>query len=224
MEKSKIKVGMILNITIFILELLAILWMFSGFTFSGGTVTLSAAKFAMFRYFTIDSNVIMGIIALIVACEQRKVLKGNKEELSTNTYILALVGTVGVTITMLITVFYLAPTMAAQYGLFANFKNSNFLLHLLNPIVSLVAFLGFEKTKKIKFCHTFTGIAPLLLYACYYVINVLVHIENGVILKGYDWYGFFLLGPSSVFIVLPIVILITYLISLGVWKLNRLKR
>lgn len=221
MEKSKIKAGMIINIILFFLELIAILWMFSGFTFSTREVTLSAAKFASFKYFTIDSNALMGIIAIIVAYNQWQILNGKKEELSKGLYILTLVGTVGVTITMMITVFYLAPTMAPKYGILANFKNSNFLFHLLNPIVSLVAFFGFEKTDKIKFSHTFTGIIPVIIYAGFYVANALVHMENGEILVSTDWYGFFFLGFKSVFIVLPIFLVVAYLISFGVWKLNK---
>ena len=38
--------------------------------------------------------------------------------------------------------------------------------------------------------------------------------ENGKVLPGYDWYGFFMFGIKSVVIVLPIVYIITYIISL----------
>ena len=165
----------------------------------------------------------MGIFALIVALEQIQVLKGKKTDVSTTGYILALRGTAGLTLTMLVTIFFLAPTMAAEYGWFANFKDSNFLLHLLNPILSIVVFLGFEKTDKIKKIHTCTAILPLVIYACYYIVNVISHAENGIINKAYDWYGFFMAGIKSIIFVLPIIILVAYLISFGLWKLNRKK-
>lgn len=44
-----------------------------------------------------------------------------------------LVGTVGVTLTMLVTVFFLAPTMAAEHGWFAN----NHCRNLFNESLSL---------------------------------------------------------------------------------------
>ena len=47
------------------------------------------------------------------------------------------------------------------------------------------------------------------------------HTSNGMIAAGYDWYGFFFLGVKSAYVVLPLIILITWLISLALWKLNR---
>lgn len=220
---KKIKTAFILNLCIFVLELFATIWMMSGITISGEAGTLSAARLAMFKYFTVDSNVLMGIFALIAAIEQYQILKGKKEDISKYNYILQLAGTVGLTVTMLVTIFFLAPTMAAEYGWFANFKNSNFLFHLLNPILSIVVFLGFEKTEKINFRHTFSGILPLGLYAVYYVIQNIIHVEDGMVNKSYDWYGFFMMGLNSIFIVLPIIILFAYLISFGLWKFNKRK-
>ncbi len=212
---------MILNLCIFVLELFSNCWMMSGITISGTAGTLSAARLAMFKYFTVDSNVLMGLFALYIAIEQCLVLRGKKTEISKCASVLALTGTVGLTLTMLVTIFFLTPTMAAEYGLFANFKNSNFFLHLVNPILAIVVFLGFEKTTNIMFPHTCTATTPLLLYACYYVAQAFQHVENGKIIRGYDWYGFFMNGAKSVAFVLPIIIVITYLISLCLWKLNR---
>lgn len=223
MEKSTVKKALLLNFCIFILEVFATCWMMSGITITETAGTLTAERFAMFKYFTVDSNVIMGIIALIIAIEHLMILKGKKNEVSTCSYIFALMGTAGVTLTMLVTVFFLTPTMAAEYGWFSCFKNSNFFLHLLNPTVSIVAFLAFEKTNKIRYAHTWTSLAPLLIYTVYYVAQNLAHAENGVIQKAYDWYGFFLVGTKSIIIVLPIIILVAYAISFGLWKLNKPK-
>ena len=91
----------------------------------------------------------------------------------------------------------------------------------LNPLVSIFTFVCFEKTKKIAFRHTFPGIIPMLIYAVYYVAAAMTHIQNGMIAPGYDWYGFFFAGARSVVIVLPIVIALTYGISVLLWKWNR---
>lgn len=159
MRKLKIAFGF--NVCIFLLEVFAILWMISGMT-SG---VLTASRLAVFRYFTVDSNVLMGIFALIAAIDQGRVIWGKKTEVSVFCYVLALVGTVGVTLTMLVTIFFLAPTMGATYGVLSLFSYSNFFLHLLNPIISIIVFLCFERTKKIAFGHTVTGIIPLVIYA-----------------------------------------------------------
>lgn len=214
---EKLRTAYRLNLILVFFVLLSTLWMMSGIT--GGP--LSAGKLAMFRFFTVDSNILMGIIALLAALEQRKVLKGRKERVSPATYVLLLTGTVGVTLTMLVTIFFLEPTMAPQFGLFGLFAGSNFFLHLFNPVLSIVNFLRYEKTSEMSRIHTLTGIVPMLIYAVYYVAVAVIHSSNGVVQPGYDWYGFLVGGIRSSFIVLPVIILFTWLISWGLWKLNR---
>ncbi len=216
---KKIKTAFIMNICLFVLETFAIVWMMSGI--SGGILT--ASRLEMLKFFTVDSNILMGMIALIAAIDEWKVLKGKQSEIRVGSFVLKLIGTVGVTLTMLVTVFFLTPTTAKTYGFFALFYDSNFFLHLLNPILSLVVFLGFEKTTKIHFKHTFSGIIPMAVYAVYYITAALMHAENGVIADGYDWYGFFFGGVSSILFVLPLMLLITYAIGFVLWKLNRRK-
>ena len=213
------RTALILNICIFLLEVFAVCWMMTGF--SAGL--LSAARLTALKYFTVDSNILMGITALIMAVDQSRVLKGKKSEVPASGYLLKLVGTVGVTLTMIVTVFYLAPTTAAVYGPFAMFYGSNIFLHLLNPLLSIIMFVCFEKTEKIAFRHTLTGIIPMVIYAVYYVAAALSHTHNGVIDKGYDWYGFFFAGPRSALIVAPMLVLLAWGISCALRKMNRRK-
>ncbi len=212
-----LKKAYILNICLTAFEVFSISWMMSGI--NGGV--LSAAKLASLKYFTVDSNILMGIFALWAALDQGKVLKGKKAEVSALTYVLKLTGTVGVTLTMLMTIFFLGPTMGRTYGFFSLFEKSNIFLHLLNPVLSIIVFLCFEKSSKIKFKHTFTAVIPLVIYGVYYVTEALTHMTDGVINKGYDWYGFFVLGVRSAYIVLPLITIITWLISFALRKLNR---
>ena len=216
---KKLKKAYILNICIFALEVLAIAWMTSGISLFSGRRVLSASSFRMLKYFTVDSNILMGIAALIAALDLRKVLRGEKSEVSLSALLWKLAGTVSVTLTLVVTVFFLVPT--ADYNPLALFTDSNLLLHLINPVISIITFVCFEKSDQISFRYTFTGIIPMLLYAVYYVEEALRHTSNGMIAAGYDWYGFFFLGVKSAYVVLPLVILITWLISLALWKLNR---
>lgn len=165
----------------------------------------------------------MGIAALLAAVDQGRVLKGKRDEVSASIYVLKLAGTAGVTLTMLVTIFFLGPTLWPKYGFFSLFEKSNFFLHLVNPILSIIVFLCFERSAKIPFKHTFTAIIPVILYGIYYTAVTAAHMTNGVIEKGYDWYGFFFLGTKSAFIVLPAFILISWLICFVLWKLNRRK-
>lgn len=216
---KRFRIAYILNLCLALLEVLAPIWMSSGLV--GGVLTTSGAE--MFKFFTIDSNVLMGVIALFTALQLRQVIRGQREDLSTACYVWYLAGTVGVTLTMLVTVFFLEPTMAPQFGLFALFAGSNFLLHLFNPLLAIVAFTVYEKTRKIPFRHTLTGIVPMVLYAVFYVANCMRHAVNGMVDIAYDWYGFLAGGVKTVWIVIPVIFLFTWLISVALWRLNRRK-
>lgn len=216
---KRFRIAYILNLCLALLEVLAPIWMSSGLV--GGVLTTSGAE--MFKFFTIDSNVLMGIIALFTALQLRQVIRGQREDLSTACYVWNLAGTVGVTLTMLVTVFFLEPTMAPQFGLFALFAGSNFLLHLFNPLLAIVTFTVFEKTRKIPFRHTLTGIVPMVLYAVFYLANCMRHAVNGMVDIAYDWYGFLAGGVKTVWIVIPVIFLFTWLISIALWRLNRRK-
>ena len=216
---KRFRIAYILNLCLALLEVLAPIWMSSGLV--GGVLTTSGAE--MFKFFTIDSNVLMGVIALFTALQLRQVIRGQREDLSTACYVWNLAGTVGVTLTMLVTVFFLEPTMAPQFGLFSLFAGSNFLLHLFNPLLAIVTFTVFEKTRKIPFRHTLTGIVPMVLYAVFYLANCMRHAVNGMVDIAYDWYGFLAGGVKTVWIVIPVIFLFTWLISIALWRLNRRK-
>ena len=212
-----LKKAFYLNLIIFGLEAFPAIWMMSGI----GTGMLSASKFNMFKYFTVDSNILMGLSSLLAAIDQKKVLDQKKKQVPAITYIFKLIGTVGVTLTMLVTVFFLGPTMGRTNGFFSLFQGPNFFFHFVDPVLSLIVFLRFEKSRKITFHHTFASLIPLAVYGIFYVSQVFLHLTNGAINKTYDFYGLFFAGPKSVFIVLPVIALIAWLISCTLWKLNR---
>ena len=216
---SDLKKAFLLNICIVVLIVFSVGWMLSGL--SAGV--LSAARLSTLKYFTVDSNILMGIAALLAAADQGKVLKGKKDEVSASTYVLKLAGTAGVTLTMLVTIFFLGPTLGPKYGFFSLFEKSNFFLHLVNPVMSIIVFLCFERSLKIPFKHTFTAVIPVLLYGIYYAAVTVTHMTGGIIEKGYDWYGFFFLGIKGSFIVLPVILLVSWLICFALRKLNRKK-
>ncbi|MBR4461242.1 MAG: hypothetical protein IKS51_01475 [Erysipelotrichaceae bacterium] len=184
---------------------------------------LSGGGWRVLKYFTIDSNIYLGIVSFIAVLELYRVLKGKKEEVSPFIYLLKLSGTAAVTVTMLVTVFFLEPTMGRYFGYFALFENANLFLHLLNPLAAIITWICFEKNDVLVKRDVTLATLPTLLYAIYYVVEVLTHIENGVIQPGYDWYGFFVLGLKSAIIVLPLFLLFTWLVCFGLYQAGRIK-
>ena len=220
--KKALKISFVLNIIIFAFVIIASVFMFTGFRFmKTNSPILTKSNIEMFKFFTVDSNLLMGIISLIFLIYDYMVIKEKIKEIPKVLYVLKLTATVGVTLTFLTTVFYLAPFAGGDF--FEYFKNSNLFFHLLVPVLSIIAFIFFEKTNSLDRKSTFIGIIPMLIYAVYYLVNVLVHFKNGKVDFAYDWYLFAKGGYNSIIIVFIFMILITYLISCLLCYLNRSK-
>jgi len=56
----------------------------------GYDVVLEATRFRMFKFFTVQSNIFMGVIALIFSIKEIKLLNGKNSEIPTKLYILKL--------------------------------------------------------------------------------------------------------------------------------------
>lgn len=219
--KSNAYRNCIANGAVFFLVLFSTLWMMSGIEIGSSGSVLSASHLRMFQFFTVDSNVLMGIIALIAALAWRKAGKEGKTEVSRGIYILVLVGTAAVTLTMLVTVFFLAPTFGENWLML--FAQSNFFLHLVTPLCSILILVFLEKNTVVTFWDTLFGMIPMLLYAVYYMGNALSHAQGDVIPRQYDWYGFLMFGKKTMIPVILIVCLVQWLICFALWKFSRKK-
>ena len=82
-------------------------------------------------------------------------------------------------------------------------------------------FIIYEKTDQLKIRHTFMALIPVVLYATYYVTNILIHMENNHVSPDYDWYYFVQNGVIRLVIVLPLVIGVSYFIGFALLRLNK---
>ena len=220
MNKKNIKISFILNIITVILTLIATIIMFTGFKFmTGYDVVLESSRIGMFKFFTVDSNLLMGVVALIFAIKEYKILEGKIEDISTRYYILKLASTTSVSLTFIVVFAYLGPI--SKHGIYSMLQNSNLFFHLLIPVISIINFIAFEKTDKIKIKYSLYGLIPTVLYSIFYLTNVLIHMENGKVDPIYDWYWFVQNGVWSTIIILPLMWLISYFITFALWKINR---
>ena len=212
--KNKFIAATVFNCAIFALTLFSIISMMAGVQFMDNTTwEFSASNLAAFRYFTVDSNILAGIVALVyliyTARKKRNIMP---RWLS----FLKLAATTGVTLTMMVTVCFLAPV--SDRGFFALFKNSNLFLHFVIPVLCIMSFIFFEPVEKqLRFSHTLIGIIPMFIYSIYYTTNVLLHLENGKPTFQYDLYGFLGGKLSNIWFVMPAIYSITWLFSLLLW-------
>ena len=209
------KKSLILNIIIVLLTIFASILMFTGIKIThAAEPILETTKLGMFKFFTVDSNIFMGLTSLLFIIKEIK-----SEEITKTMFRLKLMSTTAVSLTFVIVFTYLGPI--SKDGIISLLQNSNLFFHLVIPVLSIITLILFERTNKLKFKDTLYGIIPTIIYATFYLINIIIHIENGKVSPVYDWYWFVQNGLKTAIIVAPMIILISYIISLILWKLNR---
>ena len=88
---KKIKIALFLNTLIVILTIISSIIMFTGFKFMHDyKLVLETTKIGMFKFFTVDSNLLMGLVSLIFIFKEIKVIKSKEKELKNIYYILNL--------------------------------------------------------------------------------------------------------------------------------------
>ena len=218
---KKTKISIIINIIITILVTIGTVFMLIDFQFMGREAALTATRIETFKFFTVDSNILMGIVSFIYTVFALKLEKKEIKEIPSFVYLLKLASTTGVVLTFLVTGLFLAPTSKIPF--FAFYKNSNLFFHLLVPILSFITFCFLEKSKKLSFKQTIIGVIPMIAYSIIYTTSVLTHIENGIVSNKYDFYGFLRGGLNTIIFVISLMFIITYGISIILWYLNREK-
>lgn len=212
-NKKILLTSLILNCLIFTLTIIGTTVMF--LTKSGA---LFVKGMANFKFFTVESNVFMGIVAIIVAIYQYLLLKGKIDKLPFILEVINLVGVSAVALTFFTVMAFLGPT----YGYDKMFHNANLFFHLIVPLVALVNFLFFEKIEHIKFVHTLYCLIPPFSYGVVYFIYVAAN--NGYGNFDIDFYGFGRGGPLFGLMSLCLTLVASYIITIGIYFLNKLIR
>ena len=200
----------ILNLAILLLDVFALAVMLSGLQFADGRLALSDGGVEAFRYFTVDSNVLLGLV-----CLPYLVLLLRGGEIPQWLRCLKLMGTTGTTLTMVITIGFLAPAMKGNF--LSLYRGGNFFFHLVIPILGIVSFCCLREGRGLGLRATLIALIPVVVYAVCYLINILVHLEHGVVAEGTDWYGFLLFGLKSAPFAALAVIGLSWGLSLLLW-------
>lgn len=157
----------------------------------------------LFRYFTMLSNLLSAAASVVVVIAW---LCGG---LPVWVQLLKFAGTAAVTVTMLTVLLLLAPLSHEWKDFFAG---AQFLMHLICPLLAIVSFLVFEKTRPMTAWAIAVGVAPVALYGILYWYKVIFVPEER---KWPDIYSFTLIGKW------PLICLLmlsgTALISLALW-------
>ncbi len=177
---------------------------------------LAADGIGSVKYFTVQSNLLYGIYAGVFAvCE---LIYGSADAIPQVMYLLKYIFTVGITLTMITVLCYLAPVVEKSYP--PLFKGANLYFHLLVPLLGLASFCFFEKSAVISVPQVFLGLIPFMLYGIYYAVNALSHAENGQVSIKYDWYAFLAKGIDKAAIASVIMFAAAAAICFGLWFVN----
>lgn len=156
-----------LNALIFIITLVLTL----GFFLKDGVWKFSYGRKA-FRYFTVQSNVLCAVAALMMCFDAFLPWAWG----------LKYIGTVSVTVTMLTVFLFLGPNMGYRELL----KGRDFFMHLLTPLLAIGSFCTLEK-RGLSFRMALLGMLPLIAYSALYLYKVLYAPADA---RWEDFYGF----------------------------------
>ncbi|MBQ5383306.1 MAG: hypothetical protein IIU46_02510 [Treponema sp.] len=210
MSRKKIIIAIILNLLNTILTFTAILFCLFG---NSETYTL---KLKSFRYFTIDSTILMAFAAAFWTAKLVRKLENPDLKIPEWAYRLKFIATVNIDLSFLTVLFFLAPRAWITKGFpaaFAFFNGTNIVMHLLSPILSTVSLISFCGDRRFSIKDCFLSLIPPAIYAVVYVIMVcIVKLWN-------DYYGFTFGGryqfvPVVMAVFFAMVFLIAFLLKL----------
>lgn len=216
---KKQDMALIFNILMFILTVIGCVLCFGEINFVQTKQIEHGIK--LLKFFTVQSNVLAGISAIIYVIFLLRENKTNKK-IPMWVHIARFIATIDLVITFLVVALFLG--FITDEGYLSMYVNANFLFHLIIPILSFVSFSFFENAPKFNIKHVFIGLIHLFAYAIFYLIVVVTHMQNGKVSLQYDWYAFAQAGLLIAFVCAVVVLSLGYLVSWLLYRLNKQKK
>lgn len=205
------------NFIDFILNLLIVIstvWAVGDYYVSGPDALGSVGNTCL-KYFTTDSNILVGVAALIMLIYNIARFAKPDAVMPKWVSVLKYTGTSAVALTLLTVVFFLGPVFAimkgpAGYRLM--FEGNTLILHLTTPLLAIISLLFFEKDNKFSKGDCLIACLPSFIYSIVYFTMVIV-------LKQWnDWYNFTLGGKTFM---IPVALVSMYLATFAISALLR---
>ena len=200
----------------YVLEILVVLttigsWMRMYLT--GGGSLLSSRGLMSLKYYTTLSNIFAGIAAVIMIVVLARTKSGKVPVWAALT---KFASAVTVSVTFLVTLFFLAPTM----GIGGLYKGELMFMHAVGPVLAVVSFFMNRDLPEMKTSSALWATLPTILYGGVYSANIMLNgVGSGM--NTNDWYGFAAAGVHTVPFVYALMVLLTYLLSCVMRKVKR---
>ena len=166
--------NILLAVTVFVV------WILSFFFWRDGT--LGGNGWSDLKYFTVESNLLVGATALLWVV--LRLVTGGGKVPAWVTY-LKYLSAAAVFVTFSVVVLFLGPL----YGYGKMYYGSNLFFHLIIPLAAVAEFVFFEEGT-IEFRKSFLAMIPPAVYGVGYLVNCLVNGVGSWETVRNDWYGF----------------------------------
>ena len=212
-------------LAVIILDLITCVSMILGITFSIFDVRFMAnyprlSTLPILMTFTGLSNVFIGLVCL--GCAIHRLTK-KEMKLPKPLFLLKIIALADITITLLVTAFYLAPHLGSSW--WRLYINNNIFNHLLTPVLAIVTFILLEEYVETNWKECFYSLIPLAMYGIFYVTNVYTHLTpEGETSLTYDIYGFCRFGVFALILFLIGFAAISFGLTILYSFLNKQKR
>jgi hypothetical protein len=180
---------------------------------TGGGSLLSSRGLMSLKYYTTLSNIFAGIAAVIMIAVLARTKSGKVPVWAAVT---KFASAVTVSVTFLVTLFFLAPTM----GIGGLYKGELMFMHAVGPVLTVVSFFMNRDLPEMKPSSALWATLPTILYGGVYSANIMLNgVGSGM--NTNDWYGFAAAGVHTVPFVYALMVLLTYLLSRVMRKVKR---
>lgn len=169
--------------------------------FTGGEGNMVFDGFDGFRYFTIDSNLLLGIVFAMGLGFRARAVKDGSVTLPLWLHAMQHAAVVGIFLTFLTTAVFLTPLM----GFPLLYLKENFLMHGSTPLLGIASFLLTGKEPRLLKLHILTGLLPAIVYGVFYVTFTLTGVWE-------DFYMFNMNGmlPLTVAVITAVELAASY--------------
>ena len=175
-------------------------------TYKGESI-LTAEGANNLQFFTVDSNLLLGLVHLAALILTAAGLTEKNRDLSLWTERLIYIATVAVALTFVVVAGFFGP----QVGYPPLFMGANLFFHLINPVLGIAALCILHRNRPIPLWETAAALIPSVLYGLYYTIVLLIY---GVHFPETDWYGFAAGGAVGSVVTAFGVFLTTWLLAM----------
>jgi len=162
-----------------------------------------------FKPYTMDSNILAGIVALLIVIHSIKNKRGDGKKMPRWLMRAYLMGTTCLVLTFLVAAAFFAPMeVISGRSYLIMFTGDMFFCHFINPLLATVSLIVLLRDSSFSAVDRFLGIIPTIVYSIVYFVMVAV-------LKWWDdFYNFTFGGRYYLIPVVAVVIYgIAYLIS-----------